>query len=123
MLILNIALAADIVVRSLILKQQPQRYWDILLIWIATTLYVCIGMTASGVQPLGAKWSRFWQILLSCVVGITLTGTAMGTVHSVSDLIGTIAGAAAGCFVALVALRVIYGTWERRALGRGPREG
>jgi len=121
-LIMSFALSVDLMVRILILKQEPQQWADISLIWMATTLYACFGMTASGVEPYGGKWSKSWLAILIIAVECPLVLALGGMVHSLADLIFTAIGAAAGSFMMLIILRGIYGVWERRTLGRGPRE-
>ena len=119
---LSFALAIDVLVRVLILKQTPWQYLDIWLIWMATTLYPAIGMTASGVAPYGGKWSKAWLPLLIIAVVCPAVVTLMGMVHSPADFIADMVAAAAGAFVMLIILRGIYSVWERVNLGRGPRE-
>lgn len=122
MLMLSFALSIDVLVRVLILRQEPRQYLDIALIGMATMLYAAIGMTASGVAPYGGKWSKAWLpiliIVVMCPVGVTL----MGMVHKPADLIADAVGGGAGAFVMLIILRGIYSVWERVTLGRGPRE-
>ncbi|HUT75025.1 MAG TPA: DUF6773 family protein [Armatimonadota bacterium] len=119
---LFIALPTDLLVRVLLLKQEPRQYLDIALIWMAAMLYVGIGMTASGVAPFGGKRSKSWLVILIIAVGGPVELTLMGMVHTLADLIAIIISGTAGAFVMLIILRVIYGVWERKALGRGPRE-
>lgn len=122
MLILSTALVIDVLVRLLVLKQEPHQYLDVWLIWAATTLYVIIGTTASGVEPFGAR-SRSWvAIAAGAVVANTAVAALMGTLASLADLITWIAGSLAGVFLALVIMRGVYGAWERRTLGRASRE-
>ena len=122
MMIFSFALTIDVLIRILILKQPPQQWWDISLIWIATTLYVGIGMTATGVAPYGWKWSKSWLIIVIVAVTNTVVIALMGMIHSLAELISIIVTGAAGAFVAIIILRGIYSLWERRALGRSPRE-
>jgi len=122
MWIFSIALSIDLMVRVLIVKQNPLQYLDISLIWMATTLYVAIGMTARGVQLYGGKWSKSWLVILIIVVVTTVMLTLMGMVHGPADLIAGIVSCAASAFVMLLILRRIYGVWERVTLGRGSHE-
>ena len=122
MVILIFALATDGLVRALILKQDPRQYLDICLIWMATTLYVAIGMTASGVAPYGGKWSKAWLPILIIAVVCPVVLTLMGMVHTLADFITDMVGAVAGALVALIILRAIYSVWERVTLGRASRE-
>ncbi len=126
MLMLSIALSVDVLVRILILKQEPRQYLDISLIWLATILFVAIGMAGSGVEPFGGKWSKFWWLVPMIAVTNAVTLTLMGMIHSLADVIAIIvtgaAGAFAGVFVIFIILRGIYSRWERVTLGRGPRE-
>ena len=122
MWMLSIALAIDVLVRILILKQEPRQYMDISLILLATMLYVSFGATASGVEPFGGKWSKTWLLILLVAVTITAVLTLMGMVPRLANLIGVIVSGAAGAFTSLVILRGIYRVWERKTLGRAPRE-
>ena len=122
MVILTIALAIDLIVRILILKQEPRQHLDISLIWMATILYVSIGMTASGVQLYGGKWSKHWLVILTIVAVNAVVLTLMGVIHGLAEAIAIIVCAAVGAFLMLTILRGIYGVWERKTLGRAPRE-
>jgi len=120
--LLFIALPIDLLVRILLLKQEPRQYLDIALIWMAAMLYAGIGMTASGVAPYGGKRSATWLAILIIAVTNTVMLTLMGMVHGLADLIAIIVSATAGAFVMLIILRGIYSVWERVTLGRAPRE-
>ena len=122
MWMLSFALTIDVMVRVLILKQEPRQYLDISLIWMATMLYAAIGMTASGVAPFGGKWSKAWLPILIIAVECPVVLALMGMIHTLADLIAIIVSAAGGAFVMLLILRGIYSVWERVTLGRGPRE-
>jgi hypothetical protein len=120
--ILVIALSIDLLVRILILMQEPRQWLDVFLIWMGTSLYVFIGMTASGVAPYEGKGSKAWLAMLIIAVAIPVVLMLMGGVHMLADLIGVIAAAAAGVFVMFIISRGIYGVWERVKLGHVPRE-
>ena len=122
MAILTMALSIDLIVRLLVLKQEPRQWLDIFLIWMGTSLYVFIGMTASGVAPYGGKWSQAWLVILIIAVQVPVVLTLMGMVHTLTDFIAHMVIAAASAFVMLIILRGIYGVWERRTIGRVPRE-
>jgi hypothetical protein len=121
--ILFIALSIDLMVRSLILKQDPRQYLDIGLIWMGTMLYVAIGMTASGVAPYGGKWWRMWPIIPLVVVVNTVMLARMGMAQTFPDVAASVVSATAGLSLAIVIGRGIYARWERRTLGCVPREG
>lgn len=120
--ILSFALSIDIMVRILILKQEPQQYLDVSLIWVATMLFVSLGATASGVAPYEGKWSQAG--LLIVIISVTVPGmlTLMGTVHTAADFLTKMVLAAASAFLGLMILRVIFALWERRTLGRASRD-
>ena len=120
--ILFLALPADMMVRMFVLKQGPQQWLDIFLIWMATILYVGIGMTASGVAPYGGKRSTSWLVIAILAVEIPVILTLMGLVPTPAAFVAYMALAAVGAFVTIIIVRGVYHLWERRALGRGPRE-
>jgi len=122
MAILTMALSIDLIVRILILKQEPRQWLDIFLIWMGTSLYVFIGMTASGVAPYGGKWSNAWLLILILAVEIPVVLTWMGMVPTWAAFIANMVIAGAGAFLMLMISRGIYGVWERKTLGRGSRE-
>jgi hypothetical protein len=121
MVIVSIALAIDVIVRSLVLNQEPHQYVDISLIWMATVLYVVIGTTAGGVEPLGTR-SRAWLIVLVVALSNVAVSMLRDKAAPLLDLAGTAVGSLAGALLAIIILRSIYGAWERRTLGREPRE-
>jgi len=112
----------DLIVRSLVLRQDPRQYLDIGLIWLATMLYTAIGMTASGVAPFGGKWWKMWPIIPLVVVVNTVTLARTGMLQTLTAVVLSAVSATVGLSVIIVILRGIYGVWERRALGRAPRE-
>ena len=122
MLIFSIALAIDLMVRALILKQDSRQYLDISLIWMATILYVSIGVTASGVEPCGLNWSLGLLIILLLGVEIPVVLTLLRGLNTLTDFIASMVSAAGGAFVMLIILRGIYARWERVTLGRGASE-
>ena len=122
MFVLSLALSIDMLVRILILKQEPRQWMDIALIWLATNLIAGIGMTASGVEPYGGKWSKSWLVLLIIVVTNSVVIMLMGMVHSVAELVTDVVTCAAGVFVSFLIFRGIYRRWERVTLGRRSRE-
>lgn len=126
MAILSMALCTDLIVRCLILKQEPWQWLDIFVIWMGTNAYVAIRMTASGVALYEGKWRKMWPIIPVVVVANTVTLALLGMVRTWTDLISTITigiiGAATGTFVVLIILRSVYSLWERRTLGHVPRE-
>jgi len=118
---LFIALAIDLMVRTWLLKQEPRQYLDIWLIWMATILYVAIGMTASGVETCGGKWWKMWPIIPLVVVVNTVTLARIGMVQTLTDVVASVVSATAGLLLSIVILRSIYTLWERATLGRVPR--
>jgi len=126
LLMMSFALIIDLLVRELILKQEPWKYLDIFLIWMATMMYVAIGMSASGVAPYEGKWRKMWPIIPTIVVTNTVVLTLLGMVRTWTDLIFTITlgiiGAPVGTFVVYIIFRRIYSKWERVTLGRVPPE-
>ena len=122
MVILSIALSLDLIVRTLILKQEPWQYLDIGLIWMATTVYVALGMTASGVKLYEGKWWKMYPIIPVVVVVNVVMLARSGMVQTLTVVVASVVSATAGLSLVIVILRGIYSRWERRTLGRVPRE-
>jgi hypothetical protein len=120
--LLFIALPADLMVRMFVLKQDPRQWVDISAIWLATILYVAIGMSASGVAPYGGKWSTSWLAIVVIGVGVPVILALMGMVPTPAIFLVDMVLAALGALVAIMIARGVYGAWERRTLGRGSRE-
>jgi len=120
--ILFIALPADLMVRIFVLKQEPRQWLDIALIWMGTMFFTAIGMSASGVPPYGGKWSSSWLAIAILAVEVPVILALMGMVPTPAAFLADMVIAALGAFVAIVLVRGVYGLWERRTLGRGPRE-
>jgi len=126
LVMMSFALIIDLLVRPLILKQHPWQYLDIFLIWMATWAYVAIGTSASGVAPYEGRLWKMWPIIPSVVVAVTVTLALMGVIRMWTDLILTVTVGiivtVVDAVVVFIILRGIHGVWERRTLGRGPRE-
>ncbi|MBN1460155.1 MAG: hypothetical protein JXA57_11510 [Armatimonadetes bacterium] len=120
--LLFVALPADLMVRIFVLKQDPRQWLDISVIWLATILYVGIGMTASGVAPYEGKWSTSWLAIVIIAVEVPVILALMGMVPTPAAFIAYMALAAASAFLVVILSRGVYSMWERRTLGRGPRE-
>jgi hypothetical protein len=122
LVMLNIALPIDLLVRILLLKQEPRQWLDIGLIWMAAMVCAGIGMTASGVAPYGGKGWKMWPIIPLIVVVNTVVLARIGMVPTLTDVVASVVSATAGLSLVIVILRGIYSRWERRTLGRVPRE-
>jgi len=121
--LLMFALSIDLIVRTLMLRQHPGQYLDIALIWMATTLYVAIGTTASGVELHGGRLWKMWPIIPLVVVVNMVTSARMGSVPTFTDVAASAVSATVGFSLTIVVVRGIYAGWERRTLGRRSREG
>jgi predicted neutral ceramidase superfamily lipid hydrolase len=122
MVILSAALSLDLMIRVLLLKQEPNQYMDIFLIWAVAVVYVTIGTTASGVEPLEGKTSRLWLLLLIIVIVNAIMMALMGQIRTVADLVPMVIGSFAGFFLMYLILRSVYRMWERRTLRNETQE-
>jgi hypothetical protein len=120
--LLFVALSIDLMVRTLILRQHPGQYLDIALIWMGTILYVGIGMSASGVQMHGGRLWKMWPIIPLVVVVNTVLFARMGIAQTFTDVAAGVVSATVGFSLFIIIFRGIYGLWERKTLGRAPRE-
>ena len=78
-------LLIDLLYRQFYLKQAPGDYWDILMIWFASTLYVGITMYSSGMMS-GQVSSRQFKIIIPCaIVSALATYYFLGRITSMHD--------------------------------------
>ena len=123
---LSIALGIDICVRTYVLRQNPQQYWDISLIWGVNVFLVCIGQTRSGVAPFYAVGKLTWKtagwiLYLALLIPVLVLWLNGGGYSLKAYVVGT-AIAAVSAFVTLKVIRGIYSKWERKNLGNGSEE-
>ncbi|MBN1294210.1 MAG: hypothetical protein JXB48_20410 [Candidatus Latescibacteria bacterium] len=64
--IMSSLLLIDLLYRQFYLKQTPGNYWDILLIWFASVLYV--GITAYSSGMMSGKISRQFKVIIPTVI-------------------------------------------------------
>jgi len=117
--ILYFALNVDLIVRFLVLKQDPKQWMDIGLIWMATTLYVSLGMSRSGVN-LSPKTMPKTNIMMVTIIGLEIPALLwlMGMVHSWTQFLLYGAMAACSAFAMQVFQRRLHRRWERKTLGQ-----
>ena len=77
-------LLIDLLYRQHYLKQAPGDYWDILLIWFASSLYVGISAYSSGMLS-GEVGRQFKIIIPAIIVGVLVTNY-WGRITSMQDL-------------------------------------
>ncbi len=122
-LLLYFALNLDIIVRVLVLKQPPRQWMDIGLIWMATTLYVSLGMSRSGVD-LYSKAKPKSNLMVLIILGLEIPALLwlMGSVHSWMQfaLYGLLAAGSA--YAMQIVLRLLHKRWEQKTLGQGTPE-
>ena len=79
-------LLIDLLYRQFYLKQAPGDYWDIMMIWFASSLYVGITAYSSGMMSGKGNISRQFKILIPEIIVIVLVITYWGRISSVHDL-------------------------------------
>ena len=85
-------LLIDLLYRQYYLKQSPDDYWDILMIWFASSVYVGITAYSSGMMPVQVS-SRQFRIIIPCViVTIFVTAFIRGDITTLHELAGIIVG-------------------------------
>jgi hypothetical protein len=119
MTVLSIALSIDLFIRAVFIKQDPRQFIDIAIIWIVTSFFVCIGMSASGIAPFEGRRRKIWISVGILAIEIPLILILLGMVHSLTDFITDAICAAVGAFVTFIFMQSIYSLWEHRTLGRG----
>ncbi len=78
-------LLIDLLYRQFYLKQAPGDYWDILMIWFASSLYV--GITAYSSGMMSGQASRQFKIIIPVViVSVLATSYFQGRYTSMHDL-------------------------------------
>ena len=77
-------LLIDLLYRQFYLKQAPGDYWDIIMIWFASSLYV--GITAYSSGMMSGKVGQQFKIIIPVVIGSVLaTSYFMGRITSMHD--------------------------------------
>ncbi|MFC1651293.1 DUF6773 family protein [Candidatus Latescibacterota bacterium] len=83
--IMYIFLLIDLLYRQFYLRQSPGDYWDILMIWFVSSLYV--GITAYSSGMMSGKVGLQFKIIIPCViVSVMATYYFMGRITSMHDL-------------------------------------
>ena len=79
-------LLIDLLYRQFYRKQSPDDYWDILMIWFASSLYVGITAYSSGMMSGKGKIGRQFKIIIPVVIVSVLVTNYWGRITSVHDL-------------------------------------
>lgn len=77
-------LLIDLLYRQFYLKQLPGDYWDILMIWFASSLYVGIAGYSSGMMS--GSIGQLFKIIIPVVIVVVLVTNYWGRITSVHDL-------------------------------------
>ncbi len=84
-------LLIDLLYRQFYLKQSPGDYWDILLIWLASSLYVGITAYSSGMMSGKGKIGRQFKIIIPVVLVTIFVALFIQrditTLHELSEII------------------------------------
>ena len=104
--------------RSVILKQHPRAYWDIIAIFFIGTLYVGIASANQGVLSgfdHGVKRrSLIIGIVAGAMIGSFISLSITGRVHSVIDVGAFLMGFLPGMGLAIGILYFLHRRWERK---------
>ena len=84
-------LLIDLLYRQFYLKQSPGDYWDILLIWFASSLYAGFTMYSSGMMS-GQVGRQFKILIPVVIVTIPMTFYIQGEITTLHELSGIILG-------------------------------
>ncbi|MFC1573922.1 DUF6773 family protein [Candidatus Latescibacterota bacterium] len=85
-IILYCFLLIDLLYRQFYLKQEPGDYWDIILIWFASSLYFGITAYSSGMMSGKGKVGQQFKIIIPCViVSALVTSYFRGRITSMHD--------------------------------------
>ena len=86
-IITYILLLIDLLYRQFYLKQAPGDYWDIFMIFFASSLYVGITMYSSGAMSGKGEIGRQFKIIIpSVIVGVLAASYFQGRITSMHDL-------------------------------------
>lgn len=123
---LSIALGMDIIIRALVLRQDPTLYWDIALIYLVNLFAANIGRVRSGVPAAETTGKITWKFSGLMVMIIAVEVPALlwltGQVRSWTGYFAMAALAGASATVMLLLMRALYCAWERRAVGSSGSE-
>jgi len=105
-------LLIDLLFRQFYLKQAPGEYWDIFIIWFASSVYVGIIAYSSGMMS-GHVGRQFKVLIPVIIITLFLISLIQGDITSAHDLAGIIAGLVAAV-PAIFAVFLFYNYLNRR---------
>ncbi|MFC1490688.1 DUF6773 family protein [Candidatus Latescibacterota bacterium] len=111
--IMYIFLLFDLLLRQFYFKQQPDSYWDIMMIWFAASLYVGIKMYSSGMMS-GRVGQQFKVMIPVIFITIIATFYFMGEISSVHDVIGLIVGIVPTLLILFLFYNYLNRRWEKK---------
>ena len=106
-------LLIDLLYRQFYLRQSPGNYWDILMIWFVSSLYVGINMYSSGMMS-GKVGQQFKVIIPTIIVSIIGTFYFMGQITSMHDLLGLILSLVPTLFALFLFYYYLNRRWEKK---------
>ena len=110
-------LLIDLLYRQFYLKQAPGDYWDIIMIWFASSLYV--GITAYSSGMMSGKVGRQFKIIIPVVLGSVLaTSYFMGrltSMHAFAEIMVSLAVMVPVLFLVFLFYYYLNRRWEKKS--------
>jgi len=108
----QLLLAASLLYRSLILKQDFREHWDIFVIFCFGIIFVSVACANKGVLDHGFKWRV--SICIGAFIGIFTAQFIVGRMHSVTDVGGLLISFLLGIGLFFIIARFLYRRWKRK---------
>ena len=106
-------LSISIGYRTLILKQHPREFWDILAILFIGMFFLCIAYAKAGFVPHVSKREWLTMGIVNLVVFLTLL-FIMGQMHSVVDVGALLLGFIPAMMLVIGVFHFLKRRWERK---------
>ena len=106
-------LLAALLYRQFYLRQAPQEYWDLALIFFVGTFYVAIAGYAKG-AVYEKSLARYWKLTVPVIVLTIITlNYFQGKLTTIADLLETLISSLIGvAFIGLI-FYFLYRRWEK----------
>jgi hypothetical protein len=100
--------------RQFYLKQSPQEYWDIALLFFTGTIYVSLASYSKGAVPETAIYQYGKWTVPVILITILLFNYFQGNLKSIFDFLGVLLSALAGTLLFGLLFHFLFSRWKKQ---------